>query len=170
MRLVLDHVRQGLLVISADGALPLERASVLEEWLGIPAADDTIGTWLSRVDHRAGCSLQLGLDAIIDDFLPMELLLDQLPRRAHVDGRTLQLEYQHISGTGAQARLLLVISDATATLLHERAEAEQRDLVRLFVKLRTDAAGVANFISEGSHSVAQLDTTSDLPPSRRRCR
>lgn len=167
MRLVLDHVRQGLLVVTADGALPPERALVLEEWLGVPAENDTLSTWLSRADHRAGCSLQLGLDAIVDDFLPLELLLDQLPRRAVAHGRSLQLEYQHIGGSGAAAKVLVVISDATATLLHERAEAEQRDLVRLFVKLRNDASGVANFIDEGSRMVAQLDNATDLKATLR---
>jgi two-component system chemotaxis sensor kinase CheA len=61
----------------------------------------------------------------------------------------------------------VVISDATAALLHERAEAEQRDLVRLFVKLRNDASGVANFIDEGTRIIAQLADVADLKATLR---
>ena len=153
MRLVLDHVQQGLLVIDPTGQLPDERAAILDSWLGTPAPDATLIDWFEARDPLFATRLALTFAEIQDDIMPLELTLAQAPRYAHIDGRTLELSIQHVSGSGAQTRLLVVISDATDALRSAQAEVEQQDLLRLFQRMRVDRAGVHGFVQEGGSLV-----------------
>jgi len=98
MRLVLDNVEQGFVVIDRAGWLCQMSSRVVETWLGPPTPRIPFADWLFRGDPNQLAMFNLGWDALTKDELPRDLLLDQLPRRVELDGKTLEVAYKPIKG------------------------------------------------------------------------
>jgi two-component system chemotaxis sensor kinase CheA len=156
MRLVLDHVAQGLMTVDVHGVLAAERSAVVDRWFGAISAQENLPALISRTDPAAGSWCAVGLEGLRDGVLPLEMSLDQLPRRIHNGGRTLDLEYQAIHHDGALEKLLVVMTDVTAELARERLEIEQREHLSLFQRVALDRAGFVEFYEEASSIVERL--------------
>lgn len=70
MRLVLDHVAQGLLTISAKGEIGDERSRVVDEWLGPAPASGFFSDWVRAHDEKFGAWLDIGLEELAEDISP----------------------------------------------------------------------------------------------------
>lgn len=148
MRLVLDHVSQGLVVVARDGTLAAERSSALTSWFG---TQDTMDALLRAVDAKTADWFAVGWDMLCDGMLPAALCLEQLPRRLTdrrgETPRTFDLAYDVIDETdaGDVERVLVVMTDVTAALEQERLEALQKESMALFARARADRRGLAQF-------------------------
>jgi two-component system chemotaxis sensor kinase CheA len=170
MRLVLDNVDQGLLTMNHDGKLSGEYSRFLAECLGTPGPGQFLWDYLAVHDACVATQFALGWDAVLDDVLPLEILLDQLPTLLQLPQRTLKFNYIPIAGaTSAVDKLLIVISDVTAQLQHERAEAEKQEMMAVFEKAVNHRGAFIEFIHESESLVGSLvDTpTPPLPVVRR---
>jgi two-component system, chemotaxis family, sensor kinase CheA len=164
MRLVLDNVEEGFLTLDRSGAMSDERSAILEQWFG--PGQGAFADYLTSIDPKAGGSFELGWEAIVDGFLPLEISLDQLPRGFTHNGRTFELRYRPIFETpiaGAAidaepvlATLLVVLSDVTAKVERDRAEVRQRELAAMFQRVLTDRSGFDEFLSEARLLVAAI--------------
>lgn len=161
MRIVLDNVAQGFVTIDLDGALASERSAILDRWFGPPAPGATLVGYLESVAPSYARWLQVGLAELRDETMPADVVIAQLPGRFAVGDRTYDVAYNAIGGEAAPASLLVIISDVTATLAHERAEREQRDLMSLFQRISIDRAGVEEFLAEAAQLVAALRSETD---------
>lgn len=149
MRRVLDNVGQGFLTINTKGEMSRERSRILETWFGKAPESGSFIEYLGRLDPTAAAWFSLGWDAVVEGTLPLEVTLDQLPKRLFLAGRHFQVEYRPIlDANGALERALLVLSDVTAALERERAEADEREVTRLFTRIVADRAGFLEFFSE----------------------
>jgi two-component system chemotaxis sensor kinase CheA len=150
MRLVLDNVSQGFVTVNRDGSLNAEHSAILERWFGPYAAGTTLWAYLTPSQARFGQWLQVGWEALLDDVLPTELALDQLPRRLELaDGtQTFALQYQPLGEAGSFQKLLVVVSDISPQLAREKAEGEQRQTLAIFKRLMHDRAGFQEFFVE----------------------
>jgi two-component system chemotaxis sensor kinase CheA len=159
LKRILDNVGEGFLTLNLSGRMSTERSAVLERWFG-PAPESTLFCdLLSQVDPALGDWFALGWEALVDDILPVELCLDQLPKRLARGGSQFTLDYRPIPADDGQLeRVLVVVSDVTARLLRDQAEAHEREMTRLFVRASADRAGLLEFLSESS---AQLDCIID---------
>jgi two-component system chemotaxis sensor kinase CheA len=156
MRLVLDHVSQGLFTVDRSGALSLERSRVIDTWLGAPKVGDTLWDYLGTVDPNVGASVRLSWSGLIDDFLPLELALDQMPHAIQRGGQHFHLDYQPILVDGGLSKVLVVISDLTSQFERDKADASQRELMTVFERVTKDRAGFLEFHAEADTLVQRI--------------
>ncbi len=129
MSLVLENVEQALVTVDRQGRLSPERSRALEAWFGPVQPDDTLWSYLGRVDPKQLQPLRLGFEQLLEGFLPLEVAIDQVPSRLQLGARTFQLR---LSPVGAEpfSRLLVIISDVSAELAQQAAQAAQADFSR----------------------------------------
>ncbi|HEY4011831.1 MAG TPA: HAMP domain-containing protein [Polyangiaceae bacterium] len=156
MRMVLDNVNQGLLVVDRRGHIAPERSAVVDQWFGQPAPEVTFPDYIERVDARAAASFRLNWSELLEGVMPVELLVDQLPRVMTAENREYELEYTPLYEGPEVARVLVVISDVTRRRAAERAEFEQSEVVRAFGHIMRDKTGFLEFVSDARLLVERL--------------
>ena len=150
MRVVLDNVREGLITVAADGTMSREKSS---------AVDTRLWDYLFPSDRSAAQMLELHWQQLVEDVVPIELSLDQLPKRIHTSGRTFDLEYTPIFDVGKLDKILVVLADVTEQVEALRAEAAQREILAVFERIVRDRTGFADFLSETHKLVARITGT-----------
>ncbi|HEY4244459.1 MAG TPA: HAMP domain-containing protein [Kofleriaceae bacterium] len=156
MRLVFDHVDQGLLVVDLDGTIAREHSGAVERWLGpIPESHSLVDFVRAFAPAKADW-FGLMWSALAEDVLPLELCVVQLPSKFVVDGRSLQWAYQpFVTATGA-TRLLVKISDVTAEVERQRSERDERETTSMVSRLLRDRAGFIACRDEAVRLVAEV--------------
>lgn len=149
MRLVLDNVEQGFLTINRAGALSPEYSSIVERWLGKPTAGAKLSDLLAQKDTDFAARFEFGWEEVVDGIMPLELTLDQMPRRFDLQSRNLHFDYSPILDDQGELReVLVVITDITAQLERERLEAERRETMHIFDRIVRDKSGFLEFFHE----------------------
>ncbi len=148
MQRVLQHSRDGLLTIDRTGRVSTERSARADVLLGSISEGALLWDVIAREDPRTAGALQVGWEAVLEDVLPRELALAQLPKRVSVQGRTLDVQLTVIEQGGVIGGALVVLHDVTDELSRERAERANRDLLEVFKHARVDAPGVVGFVRE----------------------
>jgi two-component system, chemotaxis family, sensor kinase CheA len=164
MRLVLDNVNQGFLTVSRSGQLAQERSLIVDSWFGPCARAVTFWEYIARLDRGFAEMFELGFEALLEDVLPLQMCLDQLPARLRVDGRDFAFSYRSIGaegspslvGEGAPQGLLIVINDITEQLLRAGHEAEQSELLAMLRGFTSDRGGFLSFFEEATRMVESL--------------
>ena len=156
MRLVLDNVGQGFVALDVSGTMSDERSRVVDEWF--PCANRTAKFWdcLALFDSALAEWFRMGWVAIQDDFLPLDLCLDQLPKLARKDGRVFELAYRPILHIDRLEKIIVVIDEVTAKIERWRAEQAQREMMSLFKRMLSDRAALQSFFTETSEIVAEI--------------
>ncbi|HEY3741073.1 MAG TPA: hypothetical protein VGL53_14580, partial [Bryobacteraceae bacterium] len=141
MRLILDTVEQGLVTVTLDGKMSSETSRAAREWFGVPVAGEGLAAWIGGKDENFGEWCTLGLESLLDGFLPFEIALSQLPGRLKCDGKIYSVTYQPAGGpsTGGDSaakpdrsatdRILVIFTDITDILKTEAAERHQAELL-----------------------------------------
>ncbi|HEX7499890.1 MAG TPA: ATP-binding protein, partial [Polyangia bacterium] len=108
---------------------------------------------------------QVGHDALVEDVMPREMLLDQMPRRLSMNKQTWSIAYRPIlSQTGDKIeKLLLVLSDITDELVRERMERDSREMTRIFQRVTSDRGGAEQFFEEAEGLVAKITAAHSSP-------
>lgn len=164
MRLVLDHVDQGLLTLDREGRPATERSAITDRWLGEPQEEQTFFGMVERLDANAAAWMELGWEEVVDGFLPVELSLGQLPSRIDAGDRQLDLQYIPIVAEDADEdarpeQVLVVISDVTAQVAAALAEEEQKETLRVFEHFLSDKAGFLEFFAEADRLVQDISNS-----------
>ncbi len=157
MALVFDHVNQGFLTVQANGTLLTERSKMIDRCLGSPQPQDLAADFFDRVDPEFGTWFRLGWDALIEDVLPREVSLHQLPHRFARTGSTYEVHYQPIDDQGRLAQVLVIITDVTERVRREAIDSAQKELINVFERLMRDRVGFAEFMAEGNSLVRRLE-------------
>ena len=166
MRLVMDNVNQGFLTVSTSGQLAQERSAIVDHWFGSYQGETKFVDYIAKVDAMYAASFGMGYEALIEDFLPRELCIEQMPARLRHDGREFRCSYFAISKGAEFDGLLIVINDVTTELLHARQEAERKEILAMFEALTKDRTGFLSFIDEANDLLKQV-TGADLPTQKR---
>jgi two-component system chemotaxis sensor kinase CheA len=157
MRRVLDNVEQGFLTIDVEGRMSRERSAILERWLGSAPDSGKFADYLAQGSPASGEWFSLAWDGVIERLIPLEACIDQLPKRLRSGTHELQVEYRPVlDEKGELDRVLVVMSDVTAALDRARAEADEREITRLFTRVIADRGGFLEFFSEATELVAQI--------------
>jgi two-component system chemotaxis sensor kinase CheA len=156
MRVVLDAVEQGLAVIDRDGNLGTERSRAFTQWFGEAREKDVFYDVLCPQDHNSREILRASWDALIEDVLPLELTIDQMPKRLLVGERTYALHYRPIFENETLHKLLLIVSDITDELERLKQDAIQREFIGVFEKVMKDKSGFIEFFNEASSLADEL--------------
>jgi two-component system chemotaxis sensor kinase CheA len=157
MRLVLDNVSQGFMVVDRHGAISTQRSAGLDLWFGAPAADETLWAWIGRSEKSFGQSLELGWEALFDDVLPLELALEQMPGLLVHGGRSYRVEYQPILASATVVdSVVVVVTDVTAQIEAERAEVAERELMAVLGRIHRDRPGFIIFWEDACSIIERL--------------
>lgn len=154
LRLVLDNVDQGLIMVDMQGRMALERSNAVERWFGA-VPDQPLFEYLSA-DRRFGDLLYMGLEALRDDVMPREVCLGQFPDTLRIGARHFHCRFLPIEEQGQWVSLLLVIDDVTEQLKRAQEDAEQRELVAACTALMRDRVGFFRFFEEVERMLAEL--------------
>lgn len=156
MRLVLDNVDQGFITVDLRGALAQERSAVIVRWLGEPTPNDSLFSWIERTFPGKGDFFRVAWDGLMEDWMPLEMRIDQLPREVHSRQFCYTFTYKPVFEGGELSKLLLVMSDITAQVERRRAEEEERELAQVVRKLMQDRSGFSDFVAEADELVASI--------------
>jgi two-component system, chemotaxis family, sensor kinase CheA len=156
MRLVLDNVAQGFITIDLQGAMAAERSAVVDAWFRSPAPGTSFAELIRSHDTSFAAWFDLGLDGLRDGFLPVDLCLDQMPKRFTVGDATYDVAYSPIGAADKVEQLLLIVSDVTTLIARERDQREQAELVALFQRVTSDRNGFEEFLAEANGLVESL--------------
>lgn len=160
MRLVLDHVQQGLLVIERDGSIGPERSAAVDSMMGVPREDDRIWTYLARLDATLGEWFELCFEELFAGLLPRDVLLSMMPAGFVAGGRSYEMAYELIDGPSDQpeepTRLMMIVTDVTTRIEKERAEIGQRELLAALDSMLDDRRGFQAFILEADRLVCTI--------------
>jgi signal transduction histidine kinase len=162
LRLVLDHVGQGFVTLDRDGKMPSEISASLARWVGPSPGRLLFSDYLRAASEPVGAWFALGWDALASEILPLDLALEQLPKHLEVAERTLHIGYRPIlDAAGKLERVLVVVSDLTPELTRMRAEADERELTKLFTRLLSDRSGLMEFRGEVAALLEKIDAEPD---------
>src|SRR5690606_24734515 len=119
---------------------------------------------LDALDASAAEWLALGWEELVDDIMPEELILDQLPKRFSAGQKHFEIEYRPIGGLDAKAeRYLLVVSDVTDLVAQQKLELEQQEQLVAFQHFVNDRSGFLEFVAECERLIEQLEESSSTP-------
>ena len=168
MRRVLDNVAEGLLTIKTDGSMSDERSRILDDWFGTPPVGTrTIVQYFARISPSAANWFKIGVDTLTDDCMPVEVVLDQMPRRLAHGSKFFELDYTPIwRGPEADqilAEVLVVVRDITSSVERERAELAQREALHIFRRILDDRAGFREFYREASRLLDRIAAATTGP-------
>jgi hypothetical protein len=161
MRLILDNVNQGLLMLNRSGVVEGQSSLVVKEWLGCDPAGQHLQD-MRQLSEAFREEFGFGWDALIEGIMPTELCVDQLPQRFEVGERTFRLGYQVIADKGDKTQgCLVVITDITAELAAQRERGYESELARLLSQAVEDSKSVLDFVREIDSRLSSLRAESD---------
>jgi len=157
MRLVLDNASEGFLTIDRGAVMSTEKSAILETWFGPTTTDPLrLPDYFASIAPDFASSLELAWAALIEDVLPLELTLYQLPKAFSCHGKHYHVDWTPILRQGALEKVLVMISDVSAEYLRERLEGEQRDVLKILGRVAHDKQGVLEFFDEARDLVATI--------------
>ncbi len=162
LRLVMDNVGQAIATVDGDATVSSECSARYEDWFGAPEPGLAFADQVRAQDPSFADWFELGWDALREGFMPVEVTLAQLPDRMTADGRILSFEYRPIGEGDEVEKLLVIVSDITAQVERERAEAEQRDFLAVFQRLMVDRDGFMEFFEEATSLVEAVAAGDDI--------
>lgn len=157
---VLDNVGHGFLTVCRAGRVTRRQSAVLDKWFSGAGDDATIWELVAARDAQAALTMELGWETVFDDSLPVELAVDQLPKRVRLGETTLSVHYQPILNGADVEKVIVVVTDVSDEVARERAEASQKELASVFARLVTDPRSVQQFLVEGNVFVRLLSDDS----------
>jgi two-component system chemotaxis sensor kinase CheA len=164
MSRVLDNVAQGLVTIDASGVMSPERSAAITAWFGPAAEGQTLWDYLADVDDHAAVGFKMGWEMLLEDVLPLELAVDQLPKKLVSEGQTFELGYRTITEDDKVVGLLVVVTDVTERIKAEVDHEEQRVFVTMVEQLLRDRASVVDFLKEAESLVRDLTANRPSTP------
>jgi two-component system chemotaxis sensor kinase CheA len=166
MAFILDNAGQAFVTVDRNGRLAAERSAIMATWFG--EAPEAVRLWdyVTKEDPEAAGWLEVGWEALFDDFFPIELAVDQLPKQVRRGESIFGLRYQPVIKEGVIEAVVLVVSDITAEIALRKSEAIQRELAGVFARMVTDASSVEHFVSEGEALVRSIQTAGAAGASR----
>jgi signal transduction histidine kinase len=168
MRLILDHVTQGLAVVDRDGRIEDDHSAAFLRQAGGTRTSDLIA-WASAVDVHAAEWLRVGWRDLFDGVMPFDIVAAQLPCQLCSEDATLDIEYHAIRGDdGEVRRVLIVVSNGTDRVLRGRSEREGRDLLGLMEVSASDPAFLRQSVDELDEHIAVIADDSAPYDVRRR--
>lgn len=166
LRLVLDTTGDGIVGVRADGTLAGNASAAAVSWFGAAETGANASSYLFAEDPAGEALFRLGLSQLLDDILPWQVALDQMPRRSLRGEQILDLAYKRVPGD-TELALLVVARDVTARVQSEQAEQEARERQGLVARLLLDKHGFNTFVRDAERMLADLNGEQDPQLARR---
>lgn len=163
-KLLLDNSGQGFVTLDTDGVVIGAISATAKQWLPSLHPGVRFADVVGEIDASVGATFDLCWEALIDDILPLELNLAQMPSRLHIGDCTYSVAYRPLIKDDTVERAVIIITDITAKLAQDRAEANEQELLEVFRQILSSRDGVAEFLDECGPLVGNLAANdTDLP-------
>lgn len=169
MRRILNSVRQGFCTISPEGLISEERSAAVDALLGKISDNETIIDVLRRHDEETAEWYELGLEDVFADIMPLQITLDQLPKRILANGKTISIASRPIHEDDKLIGLALVLTDISAEVEREKLEEDSREMVCIVEQCARDRIGFLTFFQECNNLIGAMSNpdASDLTVLKR---
>lgn len=157
MRLLLDSVAEGFLMLDSRGGVAFERSAAVDEWFGAPEPEVTFWDYMAAFDPLYAAWFEMSWDALSEGLLPAEVAIAQFPKRLSAGNRQFEVTLTPLFDDGALARTLVDIREITDQLERERVESAQREVLALLERALEDRSSYLEFMAEAGslvHAVA----------------
>jgi HPt (histidine-containing phosphotransfer) domain-containing protein len=155
MRLILDAMDEGLVIVDRDGALSGQCSRSALAWFGEPPAGAFIWDYLLESPIQRE-QFKLGFEQACEDVLPFEVCVSAMPERFSRAGRTYSLGYRQVFEGERFSGILNIVKDVTLQLDAERREREAREQHTMLANLLRDKQGFQVFVRECAGMIAEL--------------
>jgi two-component sensor histidine kinase/HPt (histidine-containing phosphotransfer) domain-containing protein len=167
LRVTLDSTGDGMMVVDFDGTLYGETSATTTRWFGPVGTDERAWDYVFGANTKAAEMLRLGLEEIGRDFLPFEVLANDMPARCERNGAIFDVAYRPVYERGRLARVLLVVRDVTAAIAAEQAESKAREIQAIVKMLLRNRVDFGRFMEEAAALVDAIATATDVEALRR---
>jgi two-component system, chemotaxis family, sensor kinase CheA len=158
--MLLDNVQQGFLTIDRAGELAQQRSAALDRWFGVPGPSASWFDYLHTIAPAFELASRVGWAEVVEDIMPLQVTVDQMPRRFSVGESHYGVEYRPIGSTEPHAHFLVIVTDMTEHVVSERASEQRREVMSVFERALADRSGLECFLEDGSSMISLLSTTS----------
>jgi two-component system chemotaxis sensor kinase CheA len=156
MRVVLDNVEQGLVMLDREGRISGECSRAFARAFGAPEAGRLFYEVLAEGDDRACFELEAGYEQLVADVLPLELALDQMPKSLERGVRQFALSFTPVNGEGRIEGALLMVRDVTAEVAAARTDEVRREKIKVFESVMRDRSGFLEFLTESRSLIDRI--------------
>lgn len=154
LRVILDNSGQGFLSLDRAGCITGEYSAIIGAWFRAPLKGQSFSSYLQPIDAEVADWFDMGWHQLREGAIPLELNLEQLPKRMLFNGKTYGLEYRTVDRTGESfEKVVIIFSDLTAEMASERARSRQRDILEGFERILHDPQGFQNFLETARRDV-----------------
>lgn len=169
-KMLLDAVEQGFFTVDVNGVMSEERSGAVERTFGTVAPRMKFVDFISQFDPKAASWIELGLEDVFLDIMPVEVILDQMPSRFRDGDKIYSIQYGPVRTQQTVSNISVVISDITALVENEKLESGQREMMAMVHRMAEDRKGFLNFINESNDIVESLKANleEDLVLTKRR--
>ena len=169
-KMLLDAVEQGFFTIDENGVISAEKSGAVERTFGPVHEGMTLVEFIAQFDQKAADWIELGIEDVFADIMPVEVTLDQIPKRFEANDKTYSLQYTPVFIDEELSSVAVVISDITALVENEKLESRQREMMAMVQQMAEDRTGFMNFFNESNDIVESLrsDTSENLTLTKRR--
>lgn len=163
IRLLLDSTDQGFLALDLTGCVLGERSRAVDEYFGSVLEGASFAACLGALVPEFRERFEPAWSQVVEDVLPLELTVDQLPKTIAIGDRHFDLGYRPLLDQNDRLRrMLVIVSDVTAEEQRRRAEQDELEVTCLFAKALDDRAGVAGFMQETQRLIGLINRESEL--------
>lgn len=166
-RLVLDAMGDALLTCGLDGELDPDASAAAVTWFGPPSGKVWDYLFPGDRNEATRIGLQSDLEQVQSDFLPFEMLAEQMPKRFERKGRSFGIEYRRVTWGDEDTRLLLIVRDVTAQTEAERAARETREMQAVVAQIVRDPDEFDRFLHESATLLDRLQHGTPLDQRKR---
>lgn len=153
IRIILDNVKFGFLICDKDGIVQDGYTRSCEALLDESELAGRDVKELLGLGTSEALNFEANYSQVYDDFLPEDLLFQQLPHRFHISQRAVDFQGSAIrDSSGEIAQVLFCLVDITTLEKIERENTENRTLMHLF----KNTGRFANFISEVRNQLVDM--------------
>jgi GAF domain-containing protein/HPt (histidine-containing phosphotransfer) domain-containing protein len=153
LRLVLDNAGNGFVTISLDGTILGEPSACARTWFPTAVAGAP-GSML--FDSRGEALFTMGLEAMRDDFLPFEIIADQMPKERLLGSTWLGYRYRPVIDQNGLACIVVVIADISDEKRAMIAMRESRELQAVVRQVMADGQGFRSSLHESERLVREI--------------
>ncbi len=156
MRLIFATVDQGLMSIDSNGTIAAERSDRVEEWFGDVVEGSRVWEYLGAKDPTFAGMLRLGWETVCEGFMPLEVCVEQLPKRMRRGETTYDVGYNVIVDGETVTGALIVVTDVSIQLREAEERALREELADTVERITRDRQGFLEFFEETRRIMATL--------------
>ena len=157
LRLILDSVDQGIVLIDRGGRPLAERSASFDRYFGAPEPGQSLGQIVARACSPFGPAFAERWQQLLLGLTPVEINAAQLPSYLETEsGRSFELVYRAIGPDPEQfENMLVVVSDVTERVARARSVAELAQWTTLLERASDDPTDFLQFYRETDELVAR---------------